>query len=213
MCLTVCHQVLDGHERHIVFIGKLNAPGARAIVPSSLVDSHSTPAGLKPASVIESIVAWVDRHASVHHLPAREVGKRGPGDSDRRLCAIGNRCANGRNWISGRTPVVTPRAASMVTGKTGAIGAGVVFIPADWRIKLFTAIFSDAQANNTATVANGQRHLLNGHRFLPGKSSRLRFHRSSSSAPYTASFTQRGQCIFNTFERRTKRGKSASDSW
>ncbi|GCJ44821.1 hypothetical protein BvCmsK56A_04145 [Escherichia coli] len=124
----------------------------------------------------------------------------------RRFCAIGNRCANGRNTISGRNTGSHTFSRFNGHGKTGAIGAGVIFYH-HWQIKLFTAIFSDAQANNTATVANGQRHLLNGHGFCREDHIAFVFTVFIIKHHYTASFTQRSQCIFNTFERRTKRGK------
>ena len=44
MCLTVCHQVFNSHERHIVFIGKLNTLWCtrhRAIVISQLTQYTS----------------------------------------------------------------------------------------------------------------------------------------------------------------------------
>lgn len=82
MCLTVCHQVFNSHERHIVFIGKLNALWCtrhRAIVISQLTQ-HTSWFKARQRHQIDSRFSMTATRQ--YTTCPREVGKRGPDDSD-----------------------------------------------------------------------------------------------------------------------------------
>lgn len=105
------------------------------------------------------------------------------------------------NTVSGRTLVVTPSAAQWSVKPCQAL---VLFST------IATMVYGDRQYGWQATilpVANG--HAICSTVMVSPKIYRLV---SSSSTITPRPFTQRSQRIFNTFERRTKRGV-AFDSW
>ena len=67
--------------------------------------------------------------------------------------------------------------------------------------------FSLTKTGKVKRAMTKKRHLLNGHGFCREDHIAFVFTVFIIKHHHTASFTQRSQCIFNTFERRTKRGK------
>ncbi|CNT66220.1 Uncharacterised protein [Salmonella enterica subsp. enterica serovar Bovismorbificans] len=71
-----------------------------------------------------------------------------------RFCAILNCRTHRSDTVSGGNAGGHAFCGFNGHGKTGAVGAGVVFHH-HWQVELLTTVFSNTQANNTATVTNG----------------------------------------------------------
>ncbi len=123
-----------------------------------------------------------------------------------RFRVIGDCRTNGGQAVSGGNAGGDAVCRFNSDGKTGAVGAGVIFHH-HRQIQLFTAFVGQTQTNDAATVTDSQRHLFNGHVF--GGKDHVAFVLTIFIVQHhrAAAFAQGNQCVFNAFKRSTKRGK------
>ena len=207
MRLTIGHQIFDGDNGHVVLQGKVDALW-RARHAAVVVGQFTEHAGWLEACQSHQIdgcfcVTTAGQNAARLRAQREDVART---VQIGRFCTVGNGGTNGRNTVGSRH--ASGHAVGCFDGyrKAGAEGAGVVFYH-HWQIQLLTALFVKTQADDPTAVANGQRHLLNGHGFGGENHITFVFTIFIVKHHHTATFTKGGKSLFDTFDRGTKRGK------
>lgn len=204
MRLAVGHQIFDGQHHHVVLFGEGNH-FRRMRHAAIVVGQFTQHAGRFETGHGNQIdgrfgVAATAQHAARLRTQREHVART---VQVARLGAVCHRRTDGGQAIGSGNPGGHTLRRFDGHGEGGLELAGVVGHH-HRQLKLLTAFFGDAQAHDTAAVANGQRHLLNGHGFRGEDHVTFVFTVFIIEHHYAAPVAQCVNRAFNAFCRRAE---------